>query len=213
MIDWIKSAELNNCTIEWLKDWFEKYPSSNKKVWRICEGERCNDKREVSFYAITELCKKCAANTPEHLNLRSKLSTQYYVDHPEAGKAHSKYLTQWYIDHPEEREARKLGSNDQWDDQETRNDQSKRKIEYWSDPTNRDAQSERITNSESCKAEHERQRGGNDLVDHHYIYDHSDLSKYTMKVTRKKHTLIHHWMRKAGIKIPHINIKSEEEST
>ena len=47
--------------------------------------------------------------------------------------------------------------------------------------------------------------GGNDIIEHHYIYDHSDLSKYTMKMTRSAHTRLHNLMRKAGIKVPHIN--------
>lgn len=56
----------------------------------------------------------------------------------------------------------------------------------------------------------ERQRSGNDIVNHHYIYDHSDLSKYTMKMTRSAHFRLHNNMRKAGIKVPHINIKGTE---
>ena len=35
--------------------------------------------------------------------------------------------------------------------------------------------------------------------------------KYTMKVTRSKHTKIHHWMRKSGIEIPHINVTEENK--
>ena len=50
---------------------------------------------------------------------------------------------------------------------------------------------------------------GDSIVFHHYIYDHSDLSKYTMKVTRAKHAQIHAWVRKAGIVVPHINVKED----
>ena len=45
------------------------------------------------------------------------------------------------------------------------------------------------------------------LVKHHYIYDHNDLSKYTTEMTRSRHSRLHMLMRKAGIIIPHINIK------
>ena len=45
------------------------------------------------------------------------------------------------------------------------------------------------------------------LVNHHYIYDESDLTKYTTKMTRSKHAQIHAAMRKEGIVVPHINIK------
>lgn len=34
----------------------------------------------------------------------------------------------------------------------------------------------------------------------------SDLSNYTMKMTRSQHTYLHWNMTKAGIKVPHINI-------
>ena len=59
--------------------------------------------------------------------------------------------------------------------------------------------------SDAVKANADRMRGGNDLVNHHYIYDHANPELYTMKVTRAKHTQIHNWMRKAGIVVPHIN--------
>ena len=72
------------------------------------------------------------------------------------------------------------------------------------------AMSESSLNSDAVKANADRMRGGNDLVDHHYIYDHSDLSKYTMKVTRSKHAQIHAWTRKAGIVVPHINEDADE---
>lgn len=49
--------------------------------------------------------------------------------------------------------------------------------------------------------------GGNDIVNHHYIYDHNDLTKYTTKTTRSIHTKIHRAMQKAGIIVPHINMK------
>ena len=50
---------------------------------------------------------------------------------------------------------------------------------------------------------------GQQIVKHHYIYDESDLTKYTTKITRSKHALIHMVMRKEGIVVPHINIKDE----
>ena len=53
----------------------------------------------------------------------------------------------------------------------------------------------------------EKQRGGQDLVKHHYIYDHSDLTKYTMLVTRKQHNTIHRCLRASGNVVPHINIR------
>lgn len=56
-------------------------------------------------------------------------------------------------------------------------------------------------------AESEVMRGGNDLVTHHWLYDHSDLSKNTVKMTRKDHMKLHWLLRKLGYIIPHINVK------
>ena len=61
------------------------------------------------------------------------------------------------------------------------------------------------------KANAERQRGGDDLVNHHYIYDESDLSKYTMEMTRSQHMSLHRNMQLLGLKIPHINTGHENE--
>ena len=84
-----------------------------------------------------------------------------------------------------------------------------RSIEYWSDQTNRDAMSEIIKNSETAKVAVEKRRGGNDICEHHYIYDHANPELYTTKMTRSKHAQIHAWMRKAGIIVPHINVTEE----
>ena len=65
---------------------------------------------------------------------------------------------------------------------------------------------EGVRNSEAAKAHTESMCGGNDIVNHHYIYDESDLSKYMMKMTRSRHTRLHRLMKKAGIEIPHINM-------
>ncbi len=59
-----------------------------------------------------------------------------------------------------------------------------------------------MKNSDAVKAF----RGGNDIVNHHYIYDESDLSKYTTKMTRSHHTWLHNLFRKLGYIVPHVNI-------
>ena len=151
-------------------------------------------------------------------------------NHPMFGKEHSlesrekqRLSSRKRWDDPKEREKASLGQIERFSDPTERKAQSIREIQYhidhpeakeiarlrsigiWSSQEARDAQSIKITNSESAKVEHERQRGGNDILNHHYIYDHANPEKYTMKVTRKKHTQIHRWMRKAGIVVPHIN--------
>ena len=58
MIDYEKSAELNNCTVEDLKIWFNKYPNSNKLIIRICDKcETSHDK--VRYNQRNKLCKIC----------------------------------------------------------------------------------------------------------------------------------------------------------
>ena len=60
-------------------------------------------------------------------------------------------------------------------------------------------------NSVACKEAHETMRGGDDIVGHHFLYDHSDLSKYTMPMTRSAHTGLHNNLRAIGYEVPHIN--------
>lgn len=52
---------------------------------------------------------------------------------------------------------------------------------------------------------YEIMRGGDDIVNHHYIYDHSDLSLNTVKMTRSDHSKLHILLRKIGYVVPHIN--------
>lgn len=64
MINWNESAKLNNCTVDELKVYFDKYPGSNKKIIRICDG--CGDGRKIGFGDHHNLCHKCANRTPKH---------------------------------------------------------------------------------------------------------------------------------------------------
>jgi hypothetical protein len=64
-----------------------------------------------------------------------------------------------------------------------------------------------IKNSDATKANADAQRGGHDIVEHHYLYDHSDLSLNTVGITRSNHMKLHKLLQKLGYVIPHINIK------
>jgi hypothetical protein len=79
--------------------------------------------------------------------------------------------------------------------------------EYWLDQGNRDAQSNRLRNSDAHKVESEKERGGNDLITHHYIYDHDDLFLNTIQMTRSDHMRLHRLLQKLGYKVPHINVE------
>lgn len=135
----------------------------------------------------------------------------------------------WVYMHSYRDLCKSCGTTKYYSDQDNRNAQSNRLIEYYSDPDNRNARAKslrqyHIDNPEAGEAISARQiqyyidnpeagkavRGGNTLVNHHYIYDHANPEKYTMKVTCSKHIQIHWWMKKAGIKIPHINKDAAE---
>jgi transposase len=51
----------------------------------------------------------------------------------------------------------------------------------------------------------DKMRGGNDICDHHYIYDHNDLSLNTVQMTRSDHQKLHRLLQKLGYKVLHIN--------
>lgn len=63
--------------------------------------------------------------------------------------------------------------------------------------------------ADAQKRQYENMRGGNDIVEHHYLYDHSDLSLNTIKITRSDHTQLHNLLLKLCVRIPHINIRSK----
>ena len=118
MIDYIKSAELNNMTIDELRAWFDEYPKSNRWIVRICDS--CKGERKIRFCRYYDLCHDCAVNTEEFRQLRSVSMIDRYSD-PDVGIAQSERQIQYYIDHPEARE--KI---------------SKSRIKYYEDPAMRD---------------------------------------------------------------------------
>lgn len=177
--------------VDELKLWFEKYPQSVKRIVAVCDGKNCDKEREICFRDYRDLCFKCAHNTFDYKERDSIKSTEYWSDQERRDEQSDRRI-QFYIDHPEAREEASRISIEQWSHQKNRDDMSRIKL-----------------NSEATKQASENMCGGNDIVEHHYIYDESDLSKYTTEMTRSKHTLIHNTMHKEGIIIPHINIKGD----
>ena len=68
--------------------------------------------------------------------------------------------------------------------------------------------SEGLLNSDAIKANGEKMRGGNDIVKHHFIYDHANPDNHTVEITRSQHTAHHNWMRRNGLEVPHINMEA-----
>lgn len=227
MIDWKLSAELNITTEGELRVRFVRYPQSNKKVVAVCDG--CGKVRTVNYSRYFKLCHKCSSMTPESRKAnslrciarfsdpverelarlraiarfsdpaaRKQMSDskkQYFIDNPDAGKEQSAKLVMYYEDNPEAREAARLRGVEQFCTQESR-----------------DNLSETLKKSEARKAQAEKQVGGNDIVGHHMIYDHSDLTKNVIPMTRSMHTRLHKLFQKHGIKIPRVNIGEPYQS-
>ena len=223
MIDYEKSAELNECTVEELKARFERFPSSRARIIAKCMG--CDLEREIYFYAYREMCSICVRNTPEYREASSKRTMkrfkdnpnagaehsrtmikyfklhpeigrnhaekrkQYYKTHPEAREWTSKERTMYYISHPEARVAASVKTTKQFAKQSTRNEHSSI-----------------LKNSVAARDAADKMIGGDDIVRHHYVYDHSDLSKYTVRMSRTEHSRLHRLFESAGIIIQHINI-------
>ena len=186
-IDYQKSAELNNINIDKLKSYFNKYPKSHKLIIRICDN--CGEERQIRFDAYYNLCNNCSKINIEFKEKQSKIMIQYYKDNLQFSKNHSDFMIEYYKN------------------QDNRNNISNQLLEYHKNNPNAGIElGKKLKNSNTHKKSTEKFNGGNDLIKHHYIYDHSNLSKYTMLVTRSYHNTIHKWLRKSNIKIPHINM-------
>ena len=64
-----------------------------------------------------------------------------------------------------------------------------------------------MRNSDAIKANVDAMRGGDDIVYHHTLYDHFDLTLNRVAITRSNHAMGHNVLRMLGIDIPHINVK------
>lgn len=199
MIDWIKSAELNNCTVGWLKSRFVRFPKSNKKIITNCNN--CNEERKLNFCDYhgddCDLCHSCSHNTPEMLEIKSKVIHQFYIDNPEA------------------RESARLKTIEQMKDPKAREYLRLKTIAQFANQIERDRLSKAIQNIHKTHPEiwndaNENMRGGNDIIMHHWLYDDADLSKYTMPMTRSEHMEMHNRMREDGYKVPHINSDTDD---
>ena len=194
-------------------------PKSGKRIIAVCDG--CGYDRSVVKRDYHDLCQKCSHNTPEYLEKvsvntirqfedpdarkrMSDLKKAYYADNPEVAKKmsettieyfsyqitrdkHSDIMKAYYAEHPiSEGERLKRSVN---------------MIKRYEDPSEREK-------SYAATKKHyaEMDDPGDEVCLHHYIYDHSDLSKYTMEITRSRHSKLHLNMWKSGIESPHINI-------
>jgi len=100
-----------------------------------------------------------------------------------------------------------------WSDQDNRDTQSMRGIQFRiNNPKANDEHSRKLKDSEAAKLSQERQRGGNDMVKHHFIYDHDHPENHTIEITRSQHAAHHHWMKRAGLEVSHLNVTEENKN-
>ena len=66
-------------------------------------------------------------------------------------------------------------------------------------------------NPEKWDKIYDRMRGGNDIVKHHFIYDHNHPENHIVKITRSQHMSHHQWMKRNGLEVPHLNVTEENK--
>lgn len=224
MIDYTKSAELNNMGTDEMVAYFIKYPKSHRRAISICEV--CDKERESDFVSARDLCQSCAGakrfSSPEsreevskrqkaywtqfHRDKQSMLKIRFHEEHPEARVAHSKRMIEYNKIHPEKLESLAKACQEYWVNPVHRYEQSQRRIKYFKEHPNAGAeQGARLLDSDAHKASVDNQIGGHDIVNHHFIYDHAHPDNHVVEMTRSEHTSHHNWMRRAGLEVPHIN--------
>jgi hypothetical protein len=190
-INWAETIKLYNISEIELKEYFDKYPGSNKKVVVSCDNPKCkNFDRIVVYQMRRSLCRMCAQKKRfedllEHEKYSRSQKKRY--ENPEERKKTSEVMIKTHIDDPTISERKAKSQKIRWENPEEHRKTAKSVKNFYDtldDP-------------------------GQQIVRHHYIYDESDLSKYTMEMTRSKHMKIHQAMRKEKIEIPHINIMKE----
>ena len=77
MIDYQKSAEMNGMLVDELKAKFDRFPSSNRKVWRICDV--CGEGMELMWFQCSNLCHVCACKTKEYRESMAEIKMDHDV--------------------------------------------------------------------------------------------------------------------------------------
>lgn len=126
MINWDKSAELNGMSIDKLKAWFDKYPSSHKRIIRICDV--CFDERNIGFAGHSDLCNNCSINTPEVIEANRLRGIKRFSDSNQRDAARLKAIEQF--SDPAQREAARLRAIKQFSDQSARDEMSRIMVQY-----------------------------------------------------------------------------------
>jgi len=192
---------------------YEKYgyyprdlsPQSHKPILARCDGEDCGKVRITSKDQYRVLCKTCANvkrfEDPLEREKNSKAGIKRFEDPLEREKTSKAGLKRF--EDPLEHEKSSKAHKKYYEDPLAHEKTSKAQIKRWEDLLEREKMSEKIKNSKV----HQKQIGGNDIVQHHVIYDHDNPEKFTIPLTRSAHTRMHAALRRHGFKIPHIHVK------
>lgn len=171
-INWEKSAELNNCTIDELKARFERFPKSSKKIVAVCNGDNGCPDRILPYYAYSNLCHTCANNK--------------MYDDPSFSQRRGKAIKKAYQDDPTLRERQSNITKKRYEDPKEREKLSIAQIKRRSEPKDREktglASKERYAKMEDP---------GLEICNHHIAYDLNNPDALTVQVTRRFHGHIH----------------------
>ena len=207
-INWKKTADLNNTDIKDIKEYFDKYPKSHKNIIAICDNRECGVERKINFSAYRNLCSVCSHRTEEYREKNSDRTSQWWKNHPEKKSERSESSIRWWANHPEEKTKTAARTTRWFKDNPEKVKLKGEKQSQWCDDHPEVMEILNINKSYRFSGKNNPMygiTGGNDLVNHHYIYDHDDLSCNTVKMTRSDHTSLHNLFRKLGYKTPHIN--------
>lgn len=204
MIDLRKSAELNNMEPIDLYARFKKFPGSNKRVIRVCDN--CGREDEVIYNNHPDLCRTCTTkkareDDPTIVQRISETTFKRFEDPLEREKT-SIGVKKAHVDDPTISERQSKAQKKSYQDDPTRSPRQIKNIKK----THLDNPSigQRIGEAMS-KHYAEMDDPGQEIVNHHYLYDHDDLSLNTVKMVRSDHGKLHALLRKLEYKVPHIN--------
>ena len=212
MIDWDKTSKMSRMSVDDLKARFVRFPKSEKLVYWVCAGG-CGNEGERVFNQSHRLCSSCAKlkrfEDPKEIVKLSKGQLKRYEDPKEHEKTSLANIKR-YEDPKEHEKTSESSLKAHRDDPTIAKRISESGLRRWDNPHFLKRMSEARLNSDAAKVESERQRGGNDIVMHHWLYDDADLSKYTMPMTRKEHSTMHARMQLDGYKVSHINSETDD---
>ena len=122
-INWKASSEINKMSENELKEYFERFPGSGKKIVAVCEGgHRCQD-RIICYQAYRDLCQSCTNKKryedPEERKKTGEATKKAHRDDPTIAQRQSKSQIKRRAD-PKDREKTSIVGKKRYEDPEER---------------------------------------------------------------------------------------------